>query len=145
VKLLLDTHALLWWWTDDQRLSPNARAAILDPGHTILVSAASAWEIATKHRLGKLSLADEIVPRMDELVRADGFRTAAYPAHPRTARWQLPTTPSRPFRSHAGRAKRDRSRHLAHRRPRFRAVWHANALVAPEDAALVTVGRAWRS
>lgn len=56
MKYLLDTHALLWWWTDDPQLSPVARAYIQNEAHTILVSAASAWEIATKHRLGKLSL-----------------------------------------------------------------------------------------
>ena len=51
--LLLDTHALIWWWTDDPRLTPPARAAIADPARVAHVSAASAWELATKHRLGK--------------------------------------------------------------------------------------------
>ena len=54
MKLLLHTHALRWWWTNDARLSVAARAAILDESNDIWVSAASAWEIATKHRLGKL-------------------------------------------------------------------------------------------
>ena len=53
MKLLLDTHALVWWWTDDRRLPPNARAAIAHPDSTVYVSAASMWEIATKYRLGK--------------------------------------------------------------------------------------------
>ena len=48
MKLLLDTHALLWWWTDDARLSTIARAAIADETNDIWVSAASAWEIAAK-------------------------------------------------------------------------------------------------
>ncbi|WP_024325946.1 type II toxin-antitoxin system VapC family toxin [Thioalkalivibrio sp. AKL19] len=73
MRTLLDTHALLWWFTDDARLSTNARAVIGDEQNTILVSAASAWEIATKHRLGKLEIGGEILHRFDELVTADGF------------------------------------------------------------------------
>ncbi|MBX3590952.1 MAG: type II toxin-antitoxin system VapC family toxin [Burkholderiaceae bacterium] len=71
--LLLDTHALLWWFTDDPRLSANARAAIADEHRPILVSAASAWEIATKHRLGKLEGIPEILSLYGELIVADGF------------------------------------------------------------------------
>lgn len=55
MRLLLDTHALLWWWTDDPRLSAVARSAISDEANDVFVSAASAWEIAAKHRLGKLA------------------------------------------------------------------------------------------
>ena len=55
MTLRLDTHALLWWWTNDLRLSATARAAIADETNDIWVSAASAWEIATQHRLGKCS------------------------------------------------------------------------------------------
>jgi PIN domain nuclease of toxin-antitoxin system len=47
MKLLLDTHALVWWWTDDPRLPAAARAAIAGPGNIVHVSAVSAWEIAT--------------------------------------------------------------------------------------------------
>ncbi len=73
MRVLLDTHALLWWFTDDPRLSTKARALIGDADNEILVSAASAWEIATKHRLGKLEEAAEAVFRFEELVAADGF------------------------------------------------------------------------
>jgi PIN domain nuclease of toxin-antitoxin system len=73
VRLLLDTHALLWWFTNDERLSPRARSAIADETNGVFVSAASAWEIATKHRLGKLAEAATAVVRFDELVAADGF------------------------------------------------------------------------
>jgi len=54
VRLLLDTHALLWWLAGDEALSNAAREAISDPDNDVFVSAASAWEIATKYRLGKL-------------------------------------------------------------------------------------------
>ena len=74
MKVLLDTHALLWWWTDDAQLSPTARATLGDPSCTIFVSAASAWEIATKHRLGKLPGLEDALSRFNELVLADGFR-----------------------------------------------------------------------
>lgn len=54
MRLLLDTHALLWWLAGDRQLSPTARWAIEDEDNPVFVSAASAWEVATKHRLGKL-------------------------------------------------------------------------------------------
>jgi PIN domain nuclease of toxin-antitoxin system len=54
VRLLLDTHALIWFVGGSVDLPAIARGAIEDPENEILVSAASAWEIATKHRLGKL-------------------------------------------------------------------------------------------
>lgn len=73
MKLLLDTHALLWWFTDDHQLSPAARAAIMDEGNEIFVSAASAWEIATKQRLGKFAELPDPAGRFGELVAADGF------------------------------------------------------------------------
>ncbi len=56
MKVLLDTHAFLWWMTDDERLSLAARTVILDPGNTLMLSAASAWEIATKLARGRLRL-----------------------------------------------------------------------------------------
>jgi PIN domain nuclease of toxin-antitoxin system len=51
--LLLDTHVALWALTDDPRLSQRARALIEDPANDVLVSAASVWEIAIKHALGR--------------------------------------------------------------------------------------------
>lgn len=73
MRLLLDTHALLWWFSDDKRLSRKARKAIADDANEILVSAASAWEIATKQRLGKLEGMPQVAERFAELVAADGF------------------------------------------------------------------------
>ena len=73
MRVLLDTHAQLWWFTDDARLSARARAIIADTANEILVSAASAWEVSTNHRLGKLDGALEVVARFAELVKADGF------------------------------------------------------------------------
>ena len=53
-NLLLDTHALLWWATADRRLSRRVMRLVQDPSTHIVVSSATAWEIATKVRLGKL-------------------------------------------------------------------------------------------
>ena len=73
MKLLLDTHALLWWWTDDRHLSPRVRAVIADERNEVFASPASAWEIATKQRLGRLSLPVVTLRRYEELLAADGF------------------------------------------------------------------------
>ena len=72
-RVLLDTHALVWWWTDDRRLPASARAAIADPATQVLVSAASAWEIATKHRLGKWQEVAPLVAEFDDLLRRSRF------------------------------------------------------------------------
>jgi PIN domain nuclease of toxin-antitoxin system len=77
MKLLLDTHALLWWWTDDKHLSRAAREAILDEDNMVLVSAASVWEISTKFRLGKLPIAEPAIKQFQQLIEADGFENLA--------------------------------------------------------------------
>ncbi|MEO1186528.1 MAG: type II toxin-antitoxin system VapC family toxin [Cyanobacteria bacterium J06636_27] len=56
MKALLDTHAFIWWVTDDSRLSSTARGIIADESNVLFLSAASAWEIVIKVRLGKLNL-----------------------------------------------------------------------------------------
>ena len=81
MRLLLDTHALLWWWTDDPRLSPLARFAIADDRNEVLVSAASAWEVAIKQRIGKLNGIPQAAELFLERVAANGFRLLAMSAH----------------------------------------------------------------
>jgi PIN domain nuclease of toxin-antitoxin system len=56
VKLLLDSHAFLWWLTEDPQLSAGARQAVADPAATVFVSAATIWELAIKAALGRLDL-----------------------------------------------------------------------------------------
>jgi PIN domain nuclease of toxin-antitoxin system len=68
MKLLLDTHTLLWWFFDDNRLSAKLRACIKNPDNEILASSASVWEISTKRRLGKLPQAGAAVDRFAELI-----------------------------------------------------------------------------
>jgi len=73
VRLLLDTHALLWWLAGDEALSDTARGAIGDPDNEIFVSAAAAWEIATKYRLGKLPGAAIVAVDIAGAVASQGF------------------------------------------------------------------------
>jgi len=61
VNLLLDTHALLWWLADDDKLSSKARELIADPANQVVVSAVSGWEIGIKQALGKLDVDPERV------------------------------------------------------------------------------------
>ena len=74
MRMLLDTHALLWWLAGDTRLSRRAMAAMSDESNEIFVSAASAWELATKHRLGKLAAAGPLVVDFGREMRLQGFR-----------------------------------------------------------------------
>ena len=71
--LLLDTHALLWWLLDSAELSPSARQAIADPARRVFVSAATAWELATKFRIGKLPQAEDIVVNLPQYLRKQRF------------------------------------------------------------------------
>jgi PIN domain nuclease of toxin-antitoxin system len=73
MRLLLDSHAFLWWCDGDERLSQKVRILIESETVEILVSAASIWEIATKARIGKLPKAAPIAHRLPEVVREQGF------------------------------------------------------------------------
>jgi len=73
VQLLLDTHVLIWWLLDDRRLSKKASVAIADEGNTTFVSAASAWEIATKYRIGKLPSVSSLVADIGGAIASEGF------------------------------------------------------------------------
>ncbi len=59
MKILLDTHAFLWWIADHPKLSPRAREIIGDIGNELFLSAASGWEITIKVQIGRLKLPDE--------------------------------------------------------------------------------------
>jgi PIN domain nuclease of toxin-antitoxin system len=60
MRVLLDTHSFLWWITDDPRLSMRAREIMSDGENHLFFSAASAWEIAIKARLGRLTISEPI-------------------------------------------------------------------------------------
>lgn len=74
MRLLLDSHSFLWWIADSDRLSPRAYRLISDEANEIFVSAATAWELATKYRLGKLPLPEEAAFDMAGAVVGQGFR-----------------------------------------------------------------------
>ena len=73
MRLLLDTHTLLWWVDDDPRLPAKARKAIADAANDCFVSLASAWEMAIKCRLGKLTLATSVRQYFPAQLAANGF------------------------------------------------------------------------
>jgi len=73
VRLLLDTHALLWWLGGDARLGTRARALIADEANAVFVSAASAWEIATRARVGELPDAVRLAQEFREHLDQQGF------------------------------------------------------------------------
>ena len=69
MKLLLDSHIIVWWLDDSRQLTPAIRAAIIDPASHLFMSAASVWELALKIAKGQLKLPDDYVNRL----RTDGF------------------------------------------------------------------------
>ena len=73
MRVLLDTHALLWATLSPSTLSPRALAIIADEANVILVSAASAWEIATKVRLGKLPGAETLEREFLDIIDEAGY------------------------------------------------------------------------
>jgi PIN domain nuclease of toxin-antitoxin system len=95
--VLLDTHALLWWLFDDPKLSVAARAAIADPDNEVLVSAASAWEIATKARLGKLPEAGDVPTELPSYLRKSRFAVLPITAEHALAAGHLPGPHRDPF------------------------------------------------
>ena len=74
--ILLDTHALLWWLENRARLSSVVRQTIENPQDKAMVSAASAWEIAIKQRLGKLR-AGKILDDFERVLEEAGFTELA--------------------------------------------------------------------
>lgn len=73
MRLLLDTHALIWWLAGDDRLGAAARSAMENPDNPVFVSAVSAMEVATKFRLGKLADAAELALNFAQIVMQNGF------------------------------------------------------------------------
>ncbi len=94
MRILLDTHALLWWATDDSKLPDRSRRHIAESYNGVLVSAVSAWEIATKTRLGQLPSATDLITDFEGFLQrqhfeglamtlAHGIRAGMLPGHHR--------------------------------------------------------------
>ena len=74
MRLLVDTHVLLWWLADDRKLAKSARAIIANPDNDVLVSAASLWEISIKVALGRLEVE---LDDLEQNIATNGFRSLA--------------------------------------------------------------------
>jgi PIN domain nuclease of toxin-antitoxin system len=94
VRLLLDTHILLWWLADDERLSKNASAMVADPMAEVYVSVVSLWEIAIK--VGKGKLRTDLEEIAEQIALMD-FRMLAVEAHHVSAYAKLPALHGDPF------------------------------------------------
>jgi PIN domain nuclease of toxin-antitoxin system len=93
VRLLLDTHVLLWWMGDDERLPPSMRETIADPKNSVAVSAVSAWEMSIKAALGKLTVPSGL---LEELAR-QGFDEVSVTVEDGLAAGSLPRHHEDPF------------------------------------------------
>jgi PIN domain nuclease of toxin-antitoxin system len=91
--MLLDTHVLLWWLAGDAALPKGAGDAIADSGSEVLVSAATAWEIAIKKATGRLAAPDDLIKALD----ANDFGTLPITAPHALAAGNLPAHHSDPF------------------------------------------------
>lgn len=97
MKYLLDTHTLLWAALEDERLPERAWRIIANPENQILVSAASAWEIATKVRLGKLPDAAALLEDFVKTMTAAGYRLLPITIEHALRAGQLPGAHKDPF------------------------------------------------
>ncbi len=97
MRALLDTHAFLWWLADSRRLSTTARGVIADETNDIVVSAASAWEIATKFRLGKLPEGEVAAVDVVAAIANQGFEKLAISVADAAQAGRLPGPHRDPF------------------------------------------------
>lgn len=86
MRLLLDSHPLLWWLADDRRLGSRAREWIAAPDADVAISAASVWELGIKHALGKLTIPSDLSSQLSasgidaiDVTLAHGLHAAGLP------------------------------------------------------------------
>ena len=97
MRLLLDTHAVIWWFVGDMRLPAIVRAAIVAESNDVFVSAASAWEITTKFRLGKLPSVAALAADLVGAISGQGFSALAVTVRHGQAAGSLPGPNQDPF------------------------------------------------
>jgi PIN domain nuclease of toxin-antitoxin system len=95
VRLLLDTHVLLWWLADPSKLGGDARDAIRNPQNPVFFSAASIWEISIKSALGKLPSVDRA--EFQQALQSDAMESLAITASHAWRTAQLPFHHHAPF------------------------------------------------
>ena|SRR3990167_4636519 len=71
MKYLLDTHVILWWFTEPEKIHQKARKIIRDRSNNVFISSASCWEIAIKKSIGRLTLPHNLL----ETIALEGFQT----------------------------------------------------------------------
>jgi PIN domain nuclease of toxin-antitoxin system len=97
LRLLLDTHAVIWWFQGNLRLPQRVREAIEGEDSDVFVSAVSAFEIALKHRLGKLPEGSALLGGFEAMVAAQGFASLAVSVPHGLAAGALPIAHRDPF------------------------------------------------
>jgi PIN domain nuclease of toxin-antitoxin system len=97
MRLLLDTHTLIWWLTEDSSLSASARKLIGSRNSEVLVSAASAWEISTKMRLGRLEVAADLARDFGRYLARERFESLSMSTEHGIRAGSLPGSHKDPF------------------------------------------------
>jgi PIN domain nuclease of toxin-antitoxin system len=97
MRLLLDTHTLIWWLTADSSLPASARRLIASRNHDILVSAVSAWEISTKVRLGRLDTAADLARDFSAYLAQERFESLSISIEHGIRAGSLPGSHKDPF------------------------------------------------
>jgi len=106
---LLDTHALIWWVEGDERIPPKLRRLLGQPGQDVYVSAATAWEIATKARIGKLKTPKQLLHDFVDAIGLLGFQPLPITLEHGLDAGRLPGTHRDPFdRMLAAQARSER-------------------------------------
>ena len=94
MRLLLDTHVLIWWLADDRKLSRNARDIIANPDNDVLVSSATAWEISIKTALGRIEID---LDDLEKAIAKNGFRPLSIGLRHALTAGRLPLVHRDPF------------------------------------------------
>lgn len=97
MSYLIDTHIFLWWLFNDPKLDTTCRDIIRNPAHRIFVSSVSAWEIATKYRIGKLPEAKQLVEQYSQILHQAKFIELAITSAHALRAGSLPITHRDPF------------------------------------------------
>jgi PIN domain nuclease of toxin-antitoxin system len=97
MRLLLDTHTLIWWLTEDPSLPVPARKLIGAKNNSVLVSAVSAWEIATKVRLGRLEVAADLARNFSAYLVQERFESLSISTEHGIRAGSLPGVHKDPF------------------------------------------------
>jgi len=97
MRLLLDTHMFLWFLSEESRIPEETREAIESSENSVLVSAASVWEIAVKASIGRLKIARTDVMKLPALIDASGFDELPVRARHAAAVGALPMHHRDPF------------------------------------------------